>query len=105
MAVQRLLDPTPALSLDDHRAAGGLQALDDARKVEREAVIATVADSGLRGRGGAGFPTGQKWATVAANAAGSALAPTVVVNEQVVGSGRIVPAEQLVTLIKTLLGG
>jgi len=28
-----------------------------------------------------------------------------VVNEQVVGSGRIVPAEQLVTLIKTLLGG
>jgi len=31
--------------------------------------------------------------------------PTVVVNEQVVGSGRIVPAEQLVTLIKTLLGG
>jgi len=36
---------------------------------------------------------------------GLLVTPTVVVNEQVVGSGRIVPAEQLVTLIKTLLGG
>jgi NADH:ubiquinone oxidoreductase subunit F (NADH-binding) len=79
MAVQRLLS-SPARSLDEHRAAGGLQALADARAVEPEAVISTVFDSGLRGRGGAGFPTGTKWETVARNAASSELAPTVVVN-------------------------
>jgi NADH-quinone oxidoreductase subunit F len=80
MAVHRLLDPTPVRSLDDHRAAGGLRALDAARSVEPEAVIATITDSGLRGRGGAGFPTGRKWATVVENAASSQYAPTVVVN-------------------------
>lgn len=80
MAVQRLLDPTPVRSVDDHRAVGGFAALEHARSVEPAAVISAIADSGLRGRGGAGFPTGTKWETVAANAASSDFAPTVVVN-------------------------
>jgi len=80
MPPHRLLDQEPVRSLAEHRAVGGLRALEDARAVEPEAVIATIADSGLRGRGGAGFPTGTKWETVARNAASSDLAPTVVVN-------------------------
>lgn len=80
MSVQRLLDPNPVRSLDEHRAVGGLIGLEEARRVEPEVAISTVTDAGLRGRGGAGFPTGTKWATVAENAASSELAPTVVVN-------------------------
>lgn len=80
MAVQRLLEPSPVRSLLEHRAAGGLTGLEEARGVEPEAVISVVTDAGLRGRGGAGFPAGRKWATVAENAASSDIAPTVVVN-------------------------
>lgn len=80
MSVQRVLDPAPVRSLDDHRAVGGLTALANARSVEPEAVISTVTDAGLRGRGGAGFPAGRKWTTVATNAASSPFKPTIVVN-------------------------
>ncbi len=55
-------------SLDDYRQAGGYAAL---RKTLLEmtpaAIIEEVKASGLRGRGGAGFPTGVKWALAAAN--------------------------------------
>ena len=53
-----VIDP---LSLDDYLANGGYMALRDALSMSPEKVIAAVKDSRLRGRGGAGFPTGTKW--------------------------------------------
>jgi formate dehydrogenase iron-sulfur subunit len=56
---------TDPLSLDDYRAHGGLKGLERATSLDGKAVIEAVVQSGLRGRGGAGFPTGIKWRTVA----------------------------------------
>ncbi|MDP3549118.1 MAG: NADH-ubiquinone oxidoreductase-F iron-sulfur binding region domain-containing protein [Novosphingobium sp.] len=56
---------TQALSLDDYAAHGGWHGLAKARELGPEATIAQVTESGLRGRGGAGFPAGIKWTTVA----------------------------------------
>ena len=61
-----VVDPT---SLDDYRASGGFRALERARTIGTQAVIDEVTASGLVGRGGAAFPTGRKWAAVAAQAA------------------------------------
>jgi formate dehydrogenase iron-sulfur subunit len=55
---------TRPLSLDDHEATGGWQGLARARALSAEAVCAELLASGLRGRGGAGFPAGIKWETV-----------------------------------------
>jgi formate dehydrogenase iron-sulfur subunit len=55
---------TDPLSLDDYRAGGGFKGLDEARRLPSEEIIAMVTASGLRGRGGAGFPAGLKWRTV-----------------------------------------
>jgi len=53
-------------SIDDYLAAGGYEALRTALTTMRPAdVIRQIQESGLRGRGGAGYPTGLKWATVA----------------------------------------
>lgn len=50
--------------LDSYRATGGYKALAKALKMTPDEVTGVVKDSGLRGRGGAGFPTGMKWSFV-----------------------------------------
>ena len=52
-------------SVDDYRAHGGIKGLERALSLGSDAIIDEVLKSGLRGRGGAGFPTGIKWKTVA----------------------------------------
>jgi NADH:ubiquinone oxidoreductase subunit F (NADH-binding) len=68
-----LLDIEPA-SLAEYEAGGGGRGLEIARGASPEAVIEEIARSGLRGRGGAGFPTGEKWRLVRTVGAGSRFA-------------------------------
>lgn len=56
-----IIDPT---SLDDYKAHGGYVGLERALHMTPQACVDEVKDSGLRGRGGAAFPTGIKWQTV-----------------------------------------
>jgi formate dehydrogenase iron-sulfur subunit len=53
-----VIDPQ---SLDAYRAQGGMQGLEKTLSLTSQAIIAEIERSGLRGRGGAGFPTGIKW--------------------------------------------
>ncbi len=57
---------TDPLSPADYEAHGGLAGLRAALDMAPEAIVGAVTDSGLRGRGGAAFPTGIKWKTVLA---------------------------------------
>jgi formate dehydrogenase iron-sulfur subunit len=56
-----IIDP---ISISDYKTHGGFKGLEKALTLKPEDIINHVAQSGLRGRGGAGFPTGIKWQTV-----------------------------------------
>jgi NADH-quinone oxidoreductase subunit F len=57
-----VIDP---LSLEDYKAAGGYKGLERALGMSPDEIISEVEISGLRGKGGAGFPTGRKWRSAA----------------------------------------
>ena len=59
----RWRDPE-TVSIDGYMKTGGYQGLRKALEMEPPAVIEEVKASGLRGRGGAGFPTGTKWSFI-----------------------------------------
>ncbi len=56
-----LIDP---IDISEYQAHGGYRGLKNALALEQAAIVKHVSDSGLRGRGGAAFPTGIKWNTV-----------------------------------------
>jgi NADH:ubiquinone oxidoreductase subunit F (NADH-binding) len=68
-----LLDQAPR-SLHDYVSGGGGRGLEIALGASPEAVIEEVTKSGLRGRGGAGFPTGEKWRSIRSTGTGARFA-------------------------------
>jgi NADH:ubiquinone oxidoreductase subunit F (NADH-binding) len=68
-----LLDIAPR-SFDEYVAGGGGRGLEVALEAGPEAVIEEVAKSGLRGRGGAGFPTAEKWRAIRTTGTGARFA-------------------------------
>ena len=68
-------DDESSWTMECYRRHDGYQALARALDMEPDAVIGLVKDSGLRGRGGAGFPTGQKWSFIPQGTEGAAAKP------------------------------
>jgi NADH-quinone oxidoreductase subunit F len=78
--IPRTLSPTPITSLQEYLDRGGGRGLEIARGSAPEAVIAMVEESGLRARGGAGAPCGEKWRRVRAYGSGAVVPSSVIVN-------------------------
>ncbi|MDZ7884659.1 MAG: NADH-quinone oxidoreductase subunit NuoF [Mycobacterium sp.] len=68
-------DQPSSWTLEAYRRHGGYQALTKALTMAPDDVIAMVKESGLRGRGGAGFPTGQKWSFIPQGTEGAGAKP------------------------------
>ncbi|PHV67918.1 NADH-quinone oxidoreductase subunit NuoF [Williamsia muralis] len=62
--LSRYWDEPESWTLDTYLEHEGYQALSKALAMEPDTVITTIKESGLRGRGGAGFPTGMKWSFI-----------------------------------------
>lgn len=66
-----LLAGEPVLSLDAYAGAGGGRGLEAARRLGPDGVLDELEISGLRGRGGGGFPTALKWRSIVAGGSGA----------------------------------
>ncbi|MFC9356905.1 NADH-quinone oxidoreductase subunit NuoF [Rhodococcus sp. NPDC057014] len=62
--LSRYWDEPESWTLDTYRRHDGYEGLQKALRMDPDEVIATVKEAGLRGRGGAGFPTGMKWSFI-----------------------------------------
>jgi len=71
LGTRYLLPAEPITTIDGYLAAGGGAGLAAARRLGPERTIDEVTASGLRGRGGAGFPCGPKWGSVRADGSGT----------------------------------
>ena len=73
--LSRFWDDPESWTLETYRRNDGYRALHKALEMEPDAVITAVKDSGLRGRGGAGFSTGTKWSFIPQGDSGAAAKP------------------------------
>jgi len=73
--LSRFWDDPRSWTLDTYRTNGGYRGLQKALGMDPDAVIQTVKDAGLRGRGGAGFATGMKWSFIPQDATGAGAKP------------------------------